>query len=79
MLCSATLVGAGGLGGVIGTTMFRAQDAPTYVPGIIGCMLAHGISVIACLGLSFMFWRANKKAARGEIIIEGLAEFRYTY
>ncbi|QDS72313.1 hypothetical protein FKW77_007521 [Venturia effusa] len=78
-LCSATLVGAGGLGGVIGTTIFRAQDSPTYVPGIIGCMLAHGLNVAICLGLSFMFWRANQRAARGEVVIEGLAGFRYTY
>lgn len=29
-LCSATLVGTGGIGGIIGSTIFRAQDKPGY-------------------------------------------------
>lgn len=32
--CSATLVGAGGVGGIIGTTVFREQDSPKYGPGV---------------------------------------------
>lgn len=28
--CSATIVGAGGLGGIIGSLTFRSQDAPDY-------------------------------------------------
>lgn len=28
--CSATIVGAGGIGGIIGSLTFRDQDAPTY-------------------------------------------------
>ena len=39
-LCSATLVGAGGLGGIIGSTVFREQDAPGYRPGIWTTMIA---------------------------------------
>jgi hypothetical protein len=38
-LASATLVGAGGIGGIIGSTVFRSQDEPGYVPGIITCMM----------------------------------------
>lgn len=33
-LCSATLVGMGGVGGIAGSLVFRSQDAPTYHPGI---------------------------------------------
>jgi len=32
--CSATLTGMGALGGIVGATTFRAQDAPKYRPGI---------------------------------------------
>lgn len=78
-LCSATLVGAGGIGGVIGTTVFRAQDAPGYVPGMIACMLCHGLNFLICAALTLKFWRANKKAERGEIVLEELVGFRYTY
>jgi hypothetical protein len=28
--CSATIVGAGGMGGIIGSLTFRSQDAPNY-------------------------------------------------
>lgn len=28
--CSATIVGAGGIGGIIGSLVFRNQDAPAY-------------------------------------------------
>lgn len=28
--CSATIVGAGGIGGIIGSLVFREQDAPAY-------------------------------------------------
>jgi hypothetical protein len=28
--CSATIVGAGGMGGIIGSLTFRSQDAPDY-------------------------------------------------
>jgi hypothetical protein len=38
-LCSATLVGAGGIGGIIGSSVFRAQDSPHYRPGIITTIL----------------------------------------
>ncbi len=33
-LCSAMFVAFGGIGGISGGTIFRAQDAPRYVPGI---------------------------------------------
>lgn len=32
--CSALLVAMGGLGGIIGALVFRAEDAPKYLPGI---------------------------------------------
>jgi hypothetical protein len=37
-LCSATLVMSGGLGAIVGSTVFRSQDAPSYRPGIWTCM-----------------------------------------
>lgn len=77
-LCSATLVGAGGIGGIIGGTVFREEDKPKYVPGITACMVAAGLIVVITLLLDFKFWRANKRAAGGGKIIEGLQGFRYT-
>jgi hypothetical protein len=71
-------VGAGGVGGIIGGTVFRTQDAPNYVPGITACMIAAGLIIVTTLLLNLKFWLANKRADRGEKIIEGLEGFRYT-
>ena len=77
-LCSATLVGAGGIGGIIGSTVFRDQDKPEYHPGIITTMIASALIVLITLALTWKFHAANKKADRAGHIIEGLEGFRYT-
>lgn len=77
-LTSATLVGAGGIGGIIGSTIFRAEDSPAYGPGIMGALIANGMIVVVVSGLTFKFWRANKRAEAGGKVIEGQAGFRYT-
>jgi MFS family permease len=76
--CSATLVGFGGIGGIIGSTIFREADSPNYRPGIMGTMIANGLSILIVLALTLKFWRANKRAAEGGRIIEGQQGFRYT-
>lgn len=63
----------------MGTTVFRDQDKPTYIPGITTCMIACGLVIVITIILEFKFWRANKRAAAGGKIIEGLEGFRYTH
>lgn len=77
-LASATLVGAGGIGGIIGSTVFRSQDKPGYLPGIYATTIACALVVVITCAMEFKFWRANKRAAAGGKIIEGLEGFRYT-
>ncbi|KAK6440430.1 hypothetical protein LTR95_003338 [Oleoguttula sp. CCFEE 5521] len=78
-LASATLVGAGGIGGIIGSTVFREQDKLTgYKPGIMATMIACGLIIVISCMLEFKFWRANKRADAGGKIIGGLQGFRYT-
>ena len=77
-LCSATLVGAGGMGGIVGSTVFRTQDKPGYRPGMYATILASALIVVITLALNLKFWRANKRAEAGGKVIEGLAGFRYT-
>lgn len=33
--CSASLITSGALGGIIGALVFRSQDTPKYLPGVI--------------------------------------------
>ncbi|CAG8976274.1 hypothetical protein HYALB_00012465 [Hymenoscyphus albidus] len=77
-LCSATLVGFGGIGGIMGSTVFREQDAPKYGPGILTCILANGVIILVVGLLSLKFHLANNRADRGGKIIEGQEGFRYT-
>lgn len=77
-LTSATLVGAGGIGGIIGSTVFRKQDQPGYRPGIYATLGASVLIIIISLLLVVKFHLANKRAAAGGKIIEGLHGFRYT-
>ncbi|KAL8869584.1 MAG: hypothetical protein Q9174_004167 [Haloplaca sp. 1 TL-2023] len=76
--CSATLVGGGALGGIVGSTVFRSADAPAYVPGLSVAMGSQVVILITVGILTFVFKSQNKKADRGEKVLEGLPEFRYT-
>jgi hypothetical protein len=75
---SATLVGSGGIGGIVGSTVFRSQDAPNYRPGIYATMIAAALIIVISVILNVKFWRANKRAEAGGKVIEGLKGFRYT-
>ncbi|KAH8687101.1 major facilitator superfamily domain-containing protein [Tricladium varicosporioides] len=77
-LCSATLVGFGGIGGIIGSTVFRDQDAPKYGPGIMTTMISSGLVIIITCLLTLKFHLANKRVERGGKAIEGQPGFKYT-
>ena len=36
--CSGSMISFGGTGGIAGSLIFRAQDKPDYLPGMIGCI-----------------------------------------
>jgi len=78
-LTSATLIGGGAIGGIIGTSVFRAKDAPGYRPGILACLLAQVLTIVVVALLSLKFWRANKRVDAGGKLIEGQVGFKYTY
>jgi uncharacterized membrane protein HdeD (DUF308 family) len=77
-ICSATLVLAGNIGGIIGTTVFRTQDKPKYRPGILTTMTACALIITLSLLLDYKFIRANRRAAAGGKVIGSLEGFRYT-
>ncbi|KAK7006162.1 major facilitator superfamily domain-containing protein [Favolaschia claudopus] len=76
---SATLIGGGAIGGIIGTTVFRAADAPGYRPGILACLIANAIMILIVAWLSWKFHRANKRVDAGGKHIEGYPGFKYTF
>ncbi|OBT92571.1 hypothetical protein VE01_09643 [Pseudogymnoascus verrucosus] len=74
---SAAVVAFGGLGGIIGGTVFRTEDAPLYRPGIYACLIANFLIVAISLILMLTLHRANKRADAGQKVIQGLVGFRY--
>ncbi|KAJ9490197.1 hypothetical protein VN97_g3084 [Penicillium thymicola] len=75
---SATLVGFGGLGGIVSSLVFREQDAPGYRPGMYAAIACNILIILLVLFLSLWFRICNKQADRGKRVIEGDAAFRYT-
>ncbi|GAA5999145.1 uncharacterized protein JCM10292_001622 [Rhodotorula paludigena] len=76
-ISSAVCIGMGGVGGIFASLVYRQADYPKYLPGLwatIGCQFAI---ITICLVNSFFFTRANKKADRGETVIEENPRFRY--
>lgn len=67
------------MGGIIATTVFRAQDAPDYVSGLIATILANGLIVVVAGLLTLKYNRANKRVDAGGKPIERKIGFKYTY
>ncbi|MBZ1521847.1 hypothetical protein J6K68_11635, partial [Leuconostoc mesenteroides] len=64
--CSATLVGFGGIGGIIGSLVFRKQDAATgYKPGMWACIACALLNILLVCACDTSFYFANKRADQG--------------
>ncbi|KAF2875211.1 major facilitator superfamily domain-containing protein [Massariosphaeria phaeospora] len=78
-LATAMLLMGGGFGGIAASFVFRTQDKPKYLPGMIAVICSQAITVVlvSCNGLYFL--RRNRMADRGEVVLENTPGFRYTY
>jgi len=65
-------VAGGGIGGIIASVSFRQQDRATgYIPGLWTTVAAQLVICITASLLMLYFRSQNKKADRGEKILEG--------
>lgn len=55
------------------------KEAPTYRTGLWAVTGAQLYLIVSTLGMVLHYWRQNKKADRGEVVLEGMDNFRYTY
>ncbi|KAK5162376.1 hypothetical protein LTS14_000723 [Recurvomyces mirabilis] len=76
--CSATIVGMGGIGGIIGSLAFRSKDAPAYRPGLYCCLTAAALTVVNVLCTTLYMIRKNRLQAMNRAVLEGVEGFRYT-
>jgi sugar phosphate permease len=75
---TALQIGFGSLGGIIASTVFRAQDAPGYLPGLwvtaaLQLGLLFGLAIMSC-----WFCGINQGVDGGTEMAEGLVGFKYT-
>ncbi|KAM5345139.1 hypothetical protein ACJ41O_011001 [Fusarium nematophilum] len=68
----------GGIGGVIGSMIFRREDYPGYRPGLYASLGCMALNAILAGGLCVFFWFQNRKADRTGKVLEKLQGFRYT-
>jgi hypothetical protein len=77
-VASAVLIGGSGISGIIAATIFRQQDAPGYRPALITVIVMSASSVLLVAKNFWVYPRLNRKADRGEMVIEGQEGFRLT-
>ncbi|KAJ9645515.1 hypothetical protein H2204_001095 [Knufia peltigerae] len=66
------------IGGIYSALVFRQQDAPNYIPGMIATLLAIGLAAVVAPVSMFFFRRENRLADAGLKVLEGAEGFRYT-
>lgn len=55
------------------------KEVPHYRTGLWAVTGAQLYLIVSSCLMVFHYWRKNKQADRGEIVLEGLESFRYTY
>jgi hypothetical protein len=58
------LIACGAIGGVIGSLIFRGQDAPSYGPGIYTTIGLTTYMVFALTFMVWIYWKHNKVGTR---------------
>ncbi|KAF9560253.1 MFS general substrate transporter [Agrocybe pediades] len=76
---SATIIAAGGIGGILATTLYQEKDYPKYIPGMWST-IGFQLGMLAMLGVtSFVLHRRNTLRRAGKIgPLEGQEDFYYT-
>ena len=77
-VASALIIGGGAVGGIVASNIFRQADAPEYAPAMIAAILTQAVTVLHVGKNFFVYGRANRRAERGLLVIEGQRGFRYT-
>lgn len=76
---AAAVTAMNGAGGIAGSFIVRSQEAPHYMTAVWVSIGSHILIIGIVVVFSIHFFRANKRAAAGVAILEGVEGFRYTY
>lgn len=76
---SALVVAWGGIGGILSSVAFIEKEAPKYPTGIFLIISMEAASVVLAILLALWFIRQNKRADKGQVVLEGDPNFRYQW
>ena len=77
-IVAAAMISMGAAGGIAGSTIFRSQDAPQYLPGMWATISMQMLYSVITFCLSMYFKRQNRLADEGKRpALEGVEGFRY--
>lgn len=75
---AAAMISMGGAGGICGSTIFKASDAPRYFPGMWATIAMQIAYTFATFTLSMFLKRQNREADEGKRpALENVEGFRY--
>ncbi|KAE9374310.1 MFS general substrate transporter [Stipitochalara longipes BDJ] len=77
-VATAFIVMASGISGIYSSLVFRQQNAPRYIPGVIAVLAPSVVTIILAVLTSLILKRRIKEVDKEKIIIEGSETFRYT-
>ncbi|KAF5629313.1 major facilitator superfamily transporter [Fusarium sp. NRRL 52700] len=76
-IISAAMITAGAIGGITGSTIFRVQDTPRYLPGMGTTIAFQALYIVLTAGMDYYFKKKNKDADEKGTILEGVPGFHY--
>jgi len=76
---TAMQISLSGIGGIVGTVVYRAKDAPRYIPGLATTLGSQVLLLMVVLATTTHFMRLNKRMREGiGKPLEGQPGFYYT-
>lgn len=75
---AAVIIAWGGIGGILAGVVFIQKEAKRgYPTGVFFTVGMNAFTIVAAFCLSMWFRYQNKRANRGEVVLEEAEDFRY--
>ncbi|KAI0015038.1 putative MFS transporter [Xylariomycetidae sp. FL0641] len=76
---AAAVTAMNGAGGIAGSFIVRADEAPRYPTAVWVSIGSHVLIIALVAAFSVYFRIANRRADKGKVLLEGTEGFRYTF
>ncbi|KAK5215971.1 hypothetical protein LTR72_011029 [Exophiala xenobiotica] len=77
-IMAAVVVWGGPIGGIVGSNIFRQQDAPTYVPGLYTTVAMAVLIIAGNIVLALVYHRRNRIAEKNNTLVDGVPGFKHS-